>query len=238
MVEMVRDGVSNPRVLKAVAGTEQHQFMPSSQCEKAYLDLALPIGHSATTSPPYRTEQLDPRPTDKVLEIGNGGGDQAAILSPLVKQVYTIEIVEPLVKSAASRLERLGYKNVKAKVGDGFKVGPSTPPFDKIIVTCSPEDIPQPLIDRLREGGRLVIPIVGRYQQALCLVRRQDGKLTRETLESTFFIPMTGRAEELRANKSNGPAAPPAAGAGPVAGLGHTPPRQPLYCWRLDTPTE
>ena len=83
MVEMVRDGVSNPRVLKAVAGTEQHQFMPSSQCEKAYLDLALPIGHSATTSPPYRTEQLDPRPTDKVLEIGNGGGDQAAIQLPI-----------------------------------------------------------------------------------------------------------------------------------------------------------
>ncbi|MDP7020057.1 MAG: protein-L-isoaspartate(D-aspartate) O-methyltransferase [Pirellulaceae bacterium] len=210
MVEMVREGVDDPRVLKSVADTQRHLFVPSSQRKKAYLDLALPIGHSATISPPYivayMTEQLRPRPTDRVLEIGTGSGYQAAILSPLVKEVYTIEIVEPLGKSAASRLQRLGYKNVKAKVGDGFKGWPEHAPFDKIIVTCSPENIPQPLIDQLRDGGRMVIPLGGRYQQSLCLVSKKNGKLTRETLESTFFIPMTGRAEELRADKTEGAA--------------------------------
>jgi protein-L-isoaspartate(D-aspartate) O-methyltransferase len=119
--------------------------------------MSLPIGERQTISSPfivaYMTECLDPQPTDRVLEIGTGSGYQAAVLSPLVKEVYTIEIVESLGKQAAQTLERLDYRNVHVKVGDGYLGWPEHAPFDKIIVTCSPESIPQPLVDQLREGG-------------------------------------------------------------------------------------
>ena len=144
------------------------------------------------------TEAIDPQPTDKVLEIGTGSGYQAAVLSPLVKDVYTIEIVEQLSKRATRVLKRLNYKNVHTRVGDGYKGWPEVAPFDKIIVTCSPEEVPQPLVDQLKEGGRMVVPVGERYQQTLYLMRKNDGKLKKEALRATLFVPMTGEAESQR----------------------------------------
>ena len=161
--------------------------------------MSLPIGESQTISAPfvvaYMTEQLDPQPTDKVLEIGTGSGYQAAILSPLVKEVYSIEIVESLGQKAARTLKRLKYTNVKTKIGDGYQGWPEHAPFDKIIVTCSPEKVPQPLVDQLKEGGRMVVPVGERYTQELYLLRKKDGKLEQEVLVPTMFVPMTGKAE-------------------------------------------
>lgn len=202
LTQLIAEGVKDPRVLQSVAATARHLFVPPEQRVNAYFDMSLPIGGGVTISPPYivafMTEQLDPQPTDRVLEIGTGSGYQAAILSPLVSQVYTIEIIEGLGNEAAARLAELGYKNVHVRVGDGFKGWPEHAPFDKIIVTCSPEKIPQPLVDQLKEGGKMLIPLGDRYRQSLCMITKHEGKLDRTVLESTFFVPMTGRAEALR----------------------------------------
>ncbi len=195
-------GVKNPRVLEASRSTPRHEFVPTGQRHLAYFDMALPIGEGQTISPPfvvaYMTEQIDPQPTDKVLEIGTGSGYQAAILSPLVKEVYSIEIVEPLGRRAALALRRLKYANVFTKIGDGYQGWAEHAPFDKIIVTCSPEKVPQPLIDQLKEGGRMVIPLGERYQQTLYLYKKVEGKLEQEALLPTLFVPMTGAAEASR----------------------------------------
>ena len=164
--------------------------------------MALPIGHGQTISPPfivaYMTEQLDPQPTDKVLEIGTGSGYQAAVLSGLVKEVYTIEIVDALGRRAAADLKRLKYANVHAKVGDGYQGWPEHAPFDKIIVTCSPENVPPALTEQLKEGGRMIVPVGQRYQQVFHLLKKIDGKLVTEALRPTLFVPMTGEAEQRR----------------------------------------
>jgi protein-L-isoaspartate(D-aspartate) O-methyltransferase len=144
------------------------------------------------------TEAVDPQPTDRVLEIGTGSGYQAAVLSGLVQEVYTIEIVESLGRTAERTLEGLHYRNVHVKIGDGFQGWPEHAPFDKIIVTCSPESVPQPLIDQLRDGGLIVIPVGPRYQQVLHLMRKRDGKLVTESQRATLFVPMTGTAEDAR----------------------------------------
>jgi protein-L-isoaspartate(D-aspartate) O-methyltransferase len=205
--EMVRDlivgaGVKDPRVVKAMEATPRHEFVAAAQRSQAYFDMALPIGESQTISSPfivaYMTESIDPQPSDVVLEIGTGSGYQAAVLSPLVKQVYTIEIVESLGQKAERTLKRLGYDNVYAKVGDGYLGWPEHAPFDKIIVTCSPEKVPQPLVEQLKEGGLMVIPVGDRYQQTLYLLRKKDGKLDFEKLQPTLFVPMTGKADDLR----------------------------------------
>jgi len=200
--EIVAAGVANPRVIQAMRTTPRHEFVSLQQRQYAYYDMAMPIGHRQTISPPfvvaYMTEQLDPKPTDKVLEIGTGSGYQAAVLSGLAKDVYTIEIVEPLGRRAGRTLRRLRYENVHAKVGDGFLGWPENAPFDKIIVTCSPEGVPKPLVDQLREGGRMVIPVGERYQQNLYLFQKIEGRLVREALRPTLFVPMTGAAEERR----------------------------------------
>lgn len=204
---MVRDdlagqGIKNERVLKAFLDTPRHELVSQKYRHLAYYDMSIPIGDSQTISGPfvvaYMTEQLDPQPTDKILEIGTGSGFQAAILSPLCKEVYTIEIVEQLGYTAKRSLERLKYKNVHVKVGDGFKGWPEQAPFDKIIVTCSPEKVPQPLIDQLKEGGRMVIPVGERYQQVLYLMKKEKGELKQEILRPTLFVPMTGKAEDTR----------------------------------------
>ncbi len=157
--EIVAAGVKNPRVIASMRSTPRHEFVQAAERPLAYYDMALPIGSSQTISPPYvvayMTEQLDPQPDDKVLEIGTGSGFQAAVLSPLVKDVYTIEIVKPLGERAARTLKRLKYANVHTKIGDGYAGWPEVAPFDKIIVTCSPEKVPQALVDELKEGGRL-----------------------------------------------------------------------------------
>jgi protein-L-isoaspartate(D-aspartate) O-methyltransferase len=200
--EIVDAGVKNPRVIEAMRRTPRHEFMPLAQRKYAYLDMALPIGDGQTISPPfvvaYMTEQLDPQPTDKVLEIGTGSGYQAAVLSGLVREVYSIEIVEPLGRRAARTLRQLRYDNVHTMVGDGFKGWPEHAPFDKIIVTCSPESVPQPLVQQLKEGGRMVIPVGERYQQTLLLLKKVQGRLVREALRPTLFVPMTGEAESRR----------------------------------------
>lgn len=200
--EIAKEGVKNEAVLQALRDVPRHKFVGPDVQQLAYYDLALPIGHKQTISPPYvvayMTAMLDPKPEDRVLEIGTGSGYQAAILSRIVKEVYTIEIVEPLGKAAAQRLQDLGYKNVWTKVGDGYKGWPEHAPFDKIIVTCSPEDVPQPLIEQLREGGKMIVPLGERFQQLLYIFEKRDGKLVKTKLVPTFFVPMTGAAEEGR----------------------------------------
>ncbi len=195
-------GVTDPRVLDSIRNTLRHEFVPPEQRDRAYLDMALPIGESQTISSPFivasMTEALDPQPTDKVLEIGTGSGYQAAVLSPLVKHVYSIEIVVDLGERAAETLQRLGYENVSTRIGDGFLGWPDAAPFDKIIVTCSPESVPKPLVEQLREGGQLIIPVGQRYQQTLYRMTKKDGKLQREALRPTLFVPMTGEAEDNR----------------------------------------
>lgn len=199
------EGVTNPQVLKAMRTVPRHLFVRPGLRRMAYFDQALDIGFKQTISPPfivaYMTQVLDPQPTDRVLEIGTGSGYQAAVLSGLVAEVYTIEIVEPLGKRAASLLERLEYNNVHCKVGDGYQGWPEHAPFDKIIVTCSPEDVPQPLVEQLKEGGRMIIPLGERYQQVFHLLEKTNGKLEKTKLLPTLFVPMTGKMEELRERK-------------------------------------
>jgi protein-L-isoaspartate(D-aspartate) O-methyltransferase len=199
---LIKSGIKDQRVLSAMLATPRHEFVAPSLRPKAYFDMALPIGAEQTISSPfivaYMTQSLDPKPTDKVLEIGTGSGYQAAVLSPLVKEVYSIEIVESLGKKAEATLKRLGYANVHTKIGDGYLGWPEHAPFDKIIVTCSPEKVPQPLVEQLAEGGLMVIPVGERYSQTLYLLRKTEGKLESEALLPTLFVPMTGKAEEGR----------------------------------------
>jgi protein-L-isoaspartate(D-aspartate) O-methyltransferase len=196
------EGISNPLVLQALRSVPRHEFVPKNLRAQAYDDIALAIGHQQTISPPYivayMTETLDPQPEDRVLEIGTGSGYQAAVLAEIVKDVYTIEIVSPLSKQASKRLQELGYDNVHCLDGDGYKGWPEHAPFDKIIVTCSPESVPQPLIDQLKEGGRLIVPVGERYRQSFHLLKKEDGELVDERLVPTLFVPMTGDAEAQR----------------------------------------
>ncbi len=200
--EVVAAGIKSPRVIQALRDTLRHEFVTSSLRPHAYYDMAMAIGHGQTISPPfvvaYMTEQLDPQPTDKVLEIGTGSGYQAAVLSPLVQDVYTIEIVKPLGERAARTLRRLKYANVHTRIGDGYKGWPEAAPFDKIIVTCSPEKVPEPLLEQLREGGRMIVPVGERYQQMLYLFEKRNGKLEKLAALPTLFVPMTGAAEAGR----------------------------------------
>jgi protein-L-isoaspartate(D-aspartate) O-methyltransferase len=200
--EIVAPGVKDPRVIQAMRDTPRHEFMAIGSRANAYYDMAVAIGYGQTISPPfivaYMTEQLLPKPTDTVLEIGTGSGYQAAVLSPLVKDVYTIEIVAPLGERAARTLKRLKYKNVHALVGDGYQGWPEHAPFDKIIVTCSPEQVPPKLVEQLREGGRMIVPVGERYQQTLYLFEKKDGKLSKAALLPALFVPMTGKAEDGR----------------------------------------
>jgi protein-L-isoaspartate(D-aspartate) O-methyltransferase len=200
--EIEAAGVTNPQVLAAMRATPRHEFMPTAMRQYAYVDAALPIGDRQTISPPfivaYMTQALDPHATDRVLEIGTGSGYQAAVLSPLAAEVYTIEIIERLGRRAEQTLRRLKYENVHVRVGDGYLGWPERAPFDKIIVTCSPESIPQALVDQLKDGGQMIIPVGERYQQTLYRVTKRGKELLREPLEATLFVPMTGAAETAR----------------------------------------
>ncbi|WP_145264400.1 protein-L-isoaspartate(D-aspartate) O-methyltransferase [Calycomorphotria hydatis] len=204
MVEkfIVAEGVSNSRVLEAMRAVPRHLFVRTTNLREAYFDLPLPIGYRQTISPPfivaYMTESIDPQPEDKVLEIGTGSGYQAAVLSGLVKEVNTIEIVEPLSRNATRLLKKLNYDNVHTRAGDGYLGWPEAAPFDKIIVTCSPEKVPEPLVRQLAEGGTMIIPLGERYQQVFHLLKKENGKLVAQKLIPTLFVPMTGKSEELR----------------------------------------
>ena len=204
-------GVTDERVLESMLATRRHEFVPRNVFNRAYLDAGVPIGSAQTISSPFivafMTQMLAPKPTDHVLEIGTGSGYQAAILSPLVEEVYSIEIVESLGKRAAKVLKKLKYKNVFTKIGDGYKGWEEHAPFDKIIVTCSPEDVPQPLVDQLKEGGLMIVPMGQRHQQTLFLMVKKNGKMETEALRPTLFVPMTGAAEDARKVKPD-PAKP------------------------------
>ena len=187
-------GIKDERVLAAMAKVPREEFIPVDTRAEAYEDGPLPIGYDQTISQPYivafMTEQLRPRPSDRVLEIGSGSGYQAAILAELVADVYTIDIVEPLAKSAEATLQRLGYKNVHVRVGDGYKGWPEEAPFDAIIVTCAPENVPQPLVDQLKDGGRMVIPVGERFAQQLYLLEKKNGQLKESVTLPVRFVPM------------------------------------------------
>ncbi len=207
---IVPGGVTDLRVIEAIRNTPRHTFVPDALKDQSYFDRALPIGESQTISSPYivavMTEALQTLPTDSVLEIGTGSGYQAAVLSPLVQDVYTIEIVESIGLDTRNFLEKLGYENIHTKIGDGFQGWVEHAPFQKIIVTCSPSEVPKPLIDQLQEGGLMVIPVGTSYQQLLHVFRKLDGKLVSESIRPTLFVPMTGQAEsERREARSNRP---------------------------------
>ena len=188
-------GVKDPRVLSAMLKVQRHLFVPKEYQSSAYADQPLPIGEGQTISQPYivalMTELLSLKGDEKVLEVGTGSGYQAAILGELAQEVYTIEIVEPLATSAKNRLLELGYRNVTVKAGDGYAGWPEVAPFDAVIVTCAPDHIPQPLIDQLKEGGRLVVP-VGTYSQELMKIVKKSGKLESTNVVPVIFVPMTG----------------------------------------------
>lgn len=186
-------GIKDKGVLEAMRKVKRHLFVPLRYRLSAYEDHPLPIGMEQTISQPYivalMTELLGLKGKEKVLEIGTGSGYQAAILGELAKEVYTIEILEPLAKRADRLLEKLGYQNVRVKRGDGFLGWPEYAPFEAIIVTCAPEEIPPALIEQLTEGGSLVIP-VGTIEQELKLVRKIDGRPVVENVIAVRFVPL------------------------------------------------
>ncbi|HWR53043.1 MAG TPA: protein-L-isoaspartate(D-aspartate) O-methyltransferase [Bryobacteraceae bacterium] len=188
-------GITDPRVLETMRQVPRHLFMPEEVRSAAYQDSPVPIGRGQTISQPYivafMTDLLKTRPSDIVLEIGTGSGYQAAVLARLAKHVYTIEIVPDLARSATSTLDRLGYANVTVRVGDGYKGWPERAPFDRIILTAAPPELPQALIDQLKPGGRLVAPVGRSWDQELIVIEKApDGKLKRRSALPVRFVPM------------------------------------------------
>lgn len=192
-------GVRDPNVLAAMRKVPRDEFVPASVRSLAYEDHPLPIGNDQTISQPYivalMSQAAEVRPGARVLEIGTGSGYQAAVLAELGAEVYTIEIVEPLARSAEERLRRLGYGRVKVRAGDGYRGWPNKAPFDAIVVTAAPPEVPPALKEQLAPGGRLVIP-VGRGVQDLQVIRRlADGRFETHTIEAVRFVPMTGEIQ-------------------------------------------
>ena len=205
---MVKEGIENypyqpvrnPKVLKAMRRVPRHAFVPEEYQPEAYWNNPLRIGHSQTISQPFivahMTEMLELKPDHKVLEIGTGSGYQAAVLAELCNQVHTIEIIPPLGRQAEALLKELGYTNIHIRIGDGYEGWPEVAPFDRIIVTCAPDNIPQPLVDQLAIGGRIVIP-VGKQNQTQYLVvvsKDRKGRISSKQLYPVRFVPMTGKA--------------------------------------------
>ncbi len=186
-------GVKDIRVLNAMRKVERHKFISSQNLDEAYNDYPLPIGHGQTISQPYivalMTELCELDGQEKVLEIGTGSGYQAAVLSLLAKEIYTIEIIEPLGKSAAKRLKELNYNNVHVRIGDGYKGWPGQAPFDVILLTASPPEVPKTLLDQLKNDGILVAP-VGDYNQELIRIKKRNGKFLKDIITYVRFVPM------------------------------------------------
>lgn len=191
-------GVKDERVLSALRQVPRHLFVPEEFREQAYEDHPLPIGEGQTISQPYivglMTELLQVKPGDKVLEVGTGSGYQAAVLAAMGCQVFTIEIRPTLAAQAAERLKRLGYANVQVRVGDGYRGWPEEAPFAGIIVTAAPEKIPEPLLQQLAVGGRLVIPVGSFYQQLKVITREAEGYSEKDVIP-VRFVPMAGEVE-------------------------------------------
>ena len=188
------------RVLAAMAKVPRHDLVPAGQKAVAYANRPLPIGLGQTISQPFivalMTDLMEVKPGDRVLEIGTGSGYQAAVLAELAGTVYTIEIVEPLAREAAGRLKQLGYRNVVAKSGDGYQGWPEHAPFDAIVVTAAPREVPQPLIEQLKPGGRLVVPVGGQAtgQELLLIEKQPDGTVARRNILAVRFVPLTDKA--------------------------------------------
>jgi len=188
----------DPRVMKALAGIPRHQFVPDAQRRYAYRNRPLPIGHGQTISQPYivaiMTDLLKLSPEDRVLEVGTGSGYQAAVLAELAKQVYSIEIIEPLGKRAGDLLNRLGYGNIESRIGDGYYGWEAHAPFDAIIVTAAADHIPPPLIAQLKPGGRMMIPVGSRFmtQQLVIVEKDNNNNVTTRLILPVRFVPLTG----------------------------------------------
>jgi protein-L-isoaspartate(D-aspartate) O-methyltransferase len=186
------------RVLRAMRDVERHRFVPERLRSEAYLNHPLPIGHGQTISQPYivalMTDLVDPGQDDKVLEVGTGSGYQAAVLARLVRSVYSIEIVEPLAREAQARLAGLGYDNVVTRLGDGYFGWEEHAPFDAIVVTAAASHVPPPLIEQLKPGGRMVIPVGGRFsvQYLLLLEKTSTGEILTRQITAVRFVPLTG----------------------------------------------
>ena len=187
-------GIQNERVLEAFRIVPRHIFVPLDLRENAYNDYPLPIGYGQTISQPYivayMTEILSPNKQMRILEIGTGSGYQAAILSLLCKEVYTIEIVDSLARKSEKLFSEQGYSNVKLKTGDGYKGWEEYAPFDAILVTCAPANIPDPLVAQLAEGGRMIIPAGEKYDQKLYLIEKKNGKIRQTATLPVRFVPM------------------------------------------------
>ena len=186
-------GVRNPRVLEAMRKVERHRFIPTDDQAFAYRDGPVAIGQGQTISQPYivacMTEVLEPQPSDRVLEIGTGSGYQTAVLAELVAEVYTIENVERLAKQAETILNQMDYENIRLRLGDGHQGWPEAAPFDKVIVTAAPAKLPKVLLDQLKLGGRMIVP-VGRWRQELVLIHHTPDGCRREHLMPVRFVPM------------------------------------------------
>jgi protein-L-isoaspartate(D-aspartate) O-methyltransferase len=198
--QIVRRGVRDPLVLSAMRSVPRHEFVPEEERAHAYEDRPLPIGEEQTISQPYivalMTELLELRGVERVLEIGTGSGYQAAVLAEIVQEVYTIEILEPLMRQARAHFERLFYKSIHVRHDDGWTGWPEAAPFDGIIVTAAPVRIPEPLVEQLVDGGKMVVP-TGRHHQDLMVVTRggEAGEIRERRVIPVRFVPMTGRAE-------------------------------------------
>jgi protein-L-isoaspartate(D-aspartate) O-methyltransferase len=188
-------GIDDPRVLRAMTKVQRQDFVVKELRARAYEDHPLPIGYGQTISQPFivafMTQELKPKPTDRVLEIGTGSGYQAAVLAELVAEVYTIEIVKPLAQEAEIRLRELGYRTVHVKAGDGYKGWPEHAPFDAIIVTAAPDHVPQPLVEQLKEGGRMIIPVGKTFAQELYLLEKHGGVVKQTAVIPVKFVPLT-----------------------------------------------
>ena len=193
-------GISDRRVLAAMARVPRHRFVPEELRHSAYTDRPLPIGHRQTISQPYivawMTQLAKPDAQERALDIGTGSGYQAAVLAELVKEVYSIEILCPLADDARDRLQSLGYDKVDVRCGDGYRGWPEHAPFDVIILAAAPDHVPQPLIDQLAAGGRLVMPVGGFWQELIVIEKDADGGTSRRRVAGVRFVPMTGEAQE------------------------------------------
>ena len=193
--QIIARGIKDERVIKAMEKVPRHLFVPEHYRSQAYFDGPLPISEGQTISQPYvvafMTEALELKPTDRVLEIGTGSGYQAAILAELVQDVYTIELIPELGNSARELLEKMEYTNIHVRIGDGYNGWPEMAPFDAVIVTCAPEDIPQALVNQLKEGGRIIVPVGDAFfTQNLVKGVKKDGKLKTKEVLPVRFVPM------------------------------------------------
>lgn len=193
-------GITDAKVLKALENVPRHRFVLPSDYQNAYQDSPLPIGHGQTISQPYivalMTQLAVPERKSRVLDVGTGSGYQAAILAELVDRVYSVEIVPELAREARERLHDLGYEHVEVRLGDGYRGWPDAAPFDVILVAAAPNHVPQPLIEQLAPGGKLVIPVGRFYQQLMVIEKRRDGGVFRRIVAPVSFVPMTGEAQK------------------------------------------